>query len=59
MARKEMSVIVVEAKTRRAKYLVDFEKSGMTLVKFAKKYKLTGERMGQIIKKARADGGLL
>lgn len=55
MARKEMAIIVAEAKKRREKYLAEFEASGMTLTKFAKKYKITGERMGQHIKKARAD----
>ena len=55
MSRKEMSVIVAEAKKRRAKYLAEFTSSGMTVVKFAKKYKITGERMGQLLKKAEMD----
>lgn len=55
MARKEMVVIVAAAKKRRAKYLVEFDVSEMTLVKFAKKYKMSGERMGQLIKKARLE----
>lgn len=53
MSRKEMSQIIADAKKRRAKLLAEFEASGMTLVKFGKKHKLTGERMGQLINKAK------
>lgn len=57
MARKEMSVIVEAAKKRRAKYLVEWNALGseITLVKFGKKYKISGERMGQLLKKAREE----
>jgi chromosome segregation and condensation protein ScpB len=60
MARKEMSKIVADAKKRRAKLLLEFKMAelkepGITLRKFAKPYKITGERMGQHLKKARED----
>ena len=60
MARKEMSKIISDAKKRRAKYLLEFniaqlKDPSITLRKFAKPYKMTGERMGQHLKKARQD----
>ena len=58
MARREMAEIVAEAKKRRTKYLRAWEKAkakGMTLVKFGHLHGMTGERMGQHIKKARQD----
>ncbi len=58
MARRDMEDIVAEAKKRRAKYLKEWTKvhaEGMTLVKFARLHGMTGERMGQHLKKARID----
>lgn len=48
-----MREIVEEAKKRRAKFLKEFSKLGITLDEFGAIHNMTGERMGQIIKKAR------
>jgi len=60
MARKEMSKIVADARKRRAKFLLEYKVAqlkdpDLTIRKFAKPYKITGERMGLILKKALAD----
>jgi predicted AlkP superfamily pyrophosphatase or phosphodiesterase len=52
-----MEDIVAEAQKRRAKFLKEWEKvkAKMTLVKFGRLHGMTGERMGQHIKKARLE----
>jgi hypothetical protein len=58
MARRDMEDIVAEAQKRRARFLREWEKAkakGMTLVKFGRLNGMTGERMGQHIKKARLE----
>ena len=58
MARRDMEDIVSEAKKRRAKFLKEWEaasEKGITLVKFARLHGMTGERMGQLLKKATKD----
>jgi DNA-directed RNA polymerase sigma subunit (sigma70/sigma32) len=60
MARKEMVKIVSDAKKRRAEILKEYTNAkalnpDLTLRKFAKRYKLTGERIGQHLKKALED----
>ena len=60
MARRDMEDIMAEAKKRRAKFFREWTKAkakGMTLVKFGRLYGMTGERMGQLLKKARSEAG--
>lgn len=58
MVRRDMEDIVADARKRRAKYLKEWERAksrGMTLVKFGRLNGMTGEAMGQHLKKARLD----
>lgn len=56
--RKRMREIMEEAKKRRARFLREFSKLGITLDEFGAIHNMTGERMGQIIKKARQEDAL-
>ena len=58
----EMHEIKAVAKLRRQAMLAEFEEEKarvpvLTITKFAKRHGLTTERMGQILKKARAEIG--
>ena len=53
--RKRMREIVAEAKKRRAKFLKEFSKLNITLDEFGAIHNMTGERMGQMINKARRE----
>jgi hypothetical protein len=51
----EMLKIVMAAKKRRAKYLIEWRRSGWTITKFANAKKITRARMSQIINKAKEE----
>ena len=53
----EMAQRVKVAKARRSKLLIDFLRSGETKVKFAKKHKMTAQRMGKLLNVALMENG--
>lgn len=55
MATKRMRVIVEEAQKRRALYLRQFEKLGISISEFAEMNQMTPARMGQLLTKARKE----
>lgn len=48
----EMKIIKIAAKKRRAKYLAEQGRTGWTATKLAIKYKMTPQRMSQLLRMA-------
>lgn len=58
--RRRMRDIKAEAAARRAKILAEYEQAcidipGISFTEFGERYDLTGERVGQIVARARKD----
>jgi hypothetical protein len=49
----EKKIEIAQAKLRRGNMLVEFEASGLTQFKFAKKKKISPQRMSQLLSMAR------